>query len=78
MQEKNGFSQCGYTVEEKDTNPANNYHKLPDGCKMSNGIGICAFITLLLTLYSVFNVSKTRDTQKGPLLTGLMEGKQEC
>ena len=51
VQEKNGFSKCGYTVDEKDTNPANNYHKLPDGCKMSNGVGICAFITLLLTLW---------------------------
>lgn len=73
MQEKNGFSSCGYTVDEKDTNPAANYHMLPDGCKMSNGVGICAFITLLLTLYSLANVGKERDTQNDPMMTGLMD-----
>lgn len=70
VQEKNGFSQCGYAVDEVDSNPASNYHKLPDGCKMSNGIGICAFVTLLLTLYAVFNVSAERKPQSDPLLTG--------
>lgn len=73
VQEKNGFSSCGYTVDERDTNPAANYHMLPDGCKMSNGVGICAFITLLLTLYSLANVGKERDTQNDPMMTGLMD-----
>jgi hypothetical protein len=76
VQEKNGFNSCGYTVEEKDTNPAKNNHMLPDGCKMSNGIGICAFISLLLTLYAVFNVNAERKTQEGSLLTGLVDEKQ--
>lgn len=72
IQEKNWFLGCGYAVTEKDTNPAENYHKLQDGCKLSNGIGVCAFTTLLLTLYSLFNMSKNRGTDD-PFLMGKNE-----
>lgn len=75
IQEKNGFNSCGYSVEQQDNNPASNYHMLPDGCKLSNGIGICAFITLLLTLYSIFNVTAKRDVKHDPALSSLLGEK---
>lgn len=68
--EKNTFIGCNYAVTEKDVNPAENYHKLPDGCKLSNGIGIVSFLTMVLTLYSLYDIPKEKvGTDEAPLLT---------
>lgn len=58
VMEKNTFMGCSYSVTSQDVNPAANYHKLPDGCTMSNGIGITALVALVLTLYSLYDMPK--------------------
>ena len=44
---------CHYGVTRADWNPAQNYHKLPDACKLSNGIGLMIFITVLFAGYAL-------------------------
>mmetsp|Transcript_16728 Transcript_16728/g.27962 ORF Transcript_16728/g.27962 Transcript_16728/m.27962 type:complete len:272 (-) Transcript_16728:323-1138(-) len=42
--EKNTFLGCSYAVTTPDTNPSANYHLLPNGCKLSNGIGVVVLL----------------------------------
>jgi hypothetical protein len=44
---------CSYDVTSADWNPANNYHKLTNGCQLANGIGIMVFITALFAAYAL-------------------------
>ncbi len=44
---------CYYDVTEPDVNPAENYHLLPAGCRLGNGIGIMILITVILVLYTL-------------------------
>jgi cytochrome b-561 len=54
LTEKNGFLSCGYQVTSKDSNPADNYYELPEGCRLSNGIGMVVYATALLVVYSLW------------------------
>jgi hypothetical protein len=59
--EKQGFQGgCGYTVTEKDQNPSEHYDDIPDGCKLSNGLGIVVLLTLVFTL---IGISRDEDSQ---------------
>ena len=55
LTEKNFFLGCGYAVTSKDSNPAQNYTELPEGCRLSNGIGMVVYVTVILVLYSLWN-----------------------
>jgi len=59
---KNASFGCSYSVSHPDTNPAEHYNLIPDGCKLSNGLGIVIFIVLLLTLFAVLDVQR-RDNE---------------
>lgn len=46
------FGACGnYEVRGKDTNPAEYYDQISDGCKLANGAGILVVIGLILILF---------------------------
>lgn len=69
LAEKTAFQGgCGYKVTEKDTNPASHYNDIPDGCKMSQGVGLMIYITAFLTLYSIWEL---RPSSPSPELTPL-------
>lgn len=57
---------CGYKVTEKDSNPAEHYGDIPDGCQLSQGIGIMVYITAILALFSIweFRTSKPVNEDK--------------
>lgn len=42
-----------YATDGKDSNPAENYHNMSDGCKLANGVGLVVFWGLFLVLYSI-------------------------
>ena len=69
--EKNWFMGCSYTVDEKDTNPAEHYEDLPEGCRLSNGIGMMTLATLVVILYALWP-GRAKDNRKGPNEEGLM------
>lgn len=54
IMEKNTFLGCNYSVDEKDTNPAEHYKDIPEGCRLSNGIGIVTLVTLMFILYTIW------------------------
>lgn len=61
---------CTYHVTSGDWNPADNYHRLSAGCRLSNGIGIIVLITVLLCAYTLFGPGRsttgTGDTTSEP------------
>lgn len=42
-----------YVLEEKDSNPAEHYQKLADGCKVANGVAVLALATFISTVLAV-------------------------
>jgi hypothetical protein len=69
LAEKTAFQGgCGYKVTEKDTNPSEHYGDIPDGCKVSQGVGLMIYITAVLALFSIWEL---RPTRSSPELTPL-------
>jgi len=54
--EKNASLSCSYTVTYPDNNPAMHYNKIPNGCKLSNGLGVVLFLIGLLTTFAVAEI----------------------
>ncbi len=54
----NQLASCAYRVSSPDVNPASNYHLLPLGCRIGNGISVTVLIALLLTVLAVLDVPK--------------------
>jgi hypothetical protein len=53
---------CTYVVTAPDTNPASHYHRLPAGCKLSNGIGVVVLlVAVCVALGMMTNVHPSRD-----------------
>jgi len=50
---------CGYPVTSADTNPAENYHLLSNGCQLANAIGIVVFLASFLCYYALFRGNST-------------------
>lgn len=45
---------CYYVcADNADWNPTHNYHKLTDGCKLANGIGIVVLLSVFLCAYAI-------------------------
>jgi len=40
-------------MSKADYNPAINYHNIPGGCKIANGMGIAVLVSVLLTIAAV-------------------------
>ena len=40
-------------MSKADYNPATNYHNIPGGCKIANGMGIAVLVSVLLTIAAV-------------------------
>ena len=59
INEKSTFLSCSYPVTSGDWNPAENYHLLPDGCKLANGIGIMVFASVFLCAYALLGPGAT-------------------
>lgn len=53
LMEMNTFNNCEYEVRQPDNNPASNYDEISEGCRLSNGIGICLLVSTLLTLLAM-------------------------
>lgn len=49
------FINCGYEVNKPDYNPIANYHLLPAGCRLGNGIGVLALVLALLVTTALHN-----------------------
>ena len=47
-------SGCQYEVTSPDTNPAEHYHLLSNGCQLANSIGIVCMAAAVLCYYSIF------------------------
>ena len=45
-----------YTLKSPDDNPAEKYLYLPDGCKVSVGLGISALLTLLFVVFGAVSI----------------------
>ena len=56
---------CSYDVTSADWNPAENYHKLPDGCRLANGIGVMVLITMFFCSFALFGPSGNTHTHSG-------------
>lgn len=54
---------CYYDVSSPDINPAENYHLLPIGCRLGNGVGIMVLITVLLVLYTLIAQPIVEDNE---------------
>lgn len=54
---------CGYSVSSADWDPAANYHRLADGCKLANGLGVMILLTAFLCAYALFGPGN--DTKTG-------------
>lgn len=48
---------CYYDLTSADTNPAANYHLLPEGCRVGNGAGVCVLVAVLLFYAAVYDFS---------------------
>lgn len=46
---------CYYDLDDPDTNPAANYHKLPYGCRLGNGFGVMVLFVALFGLFALYN-----------------------
>mmetsp|Transcript_13162 Transcript_13162/g.39804 ORF Transcript_13162/g.39804 Transcript_13162/m.39804 type:complete len:320 (+) Transcript_13162:190-1149(+) len=51
-----------YVLHERDSNPAEHYHLLPDGCKVISGVALCAGMTCLVTLFAVLSLRVGTDS----------------
>jgi hypothetical protein len=45
-----------YILHDRDANPAEHYHLLPDGCKVISGVALCAGMTVLVTVFAVASI----------------------
>lgn len=52
---------CGYEVNHPDTNPAENYKDLTEGCRVANGAGIMILVTMILILYAMLGNNDAVD-----------------
>ena len=50
------LKNSSYTLTERDANPAEHYHLLPDGCKVISGVALCAGMTVLCTVFAVLSI----------------------
>lgn len=53
IQEKEGFVDCSYAVEEADLFPLSNYGKIPSACKLSHAMGLVVLAMGLLTSFAL-------------------------
>lgn len=62
IMELNAESACDYgiTTNEPDTNPAENYHKMPNGCVISNGAGVLVLVVLFCVVFTLQNYPKPK------------------
>lgn len=67
IMEKNTFTGCGYIVTEVDSNPASNYDLIPQGCRVSNWIGVTMLIVLFLTTFGLTFDNKTNKETNNDL-----------
>jgi cytochrome b-561 len=67
IMEKNTFTGCGYIVTEVDSNPASNYELIPQGCRVSNWIGVTMLIVLILTIFGLNFDSKSNTKMDNEL-----------
>ncbi len=71
--EKQGFQGgCRYVPDGKDTNPAEYYDDIPDGCKLSNGIGVVALLTLVCM---TFALNRDADRKEETAQSSLVENQ---
>jgi len=49
--QKNKTGGCSYRIYKVDNDPASHYHDIPNGCKLSMGIGILMTLALCLFFY---------------------------
>eukprot|EP01039_Chlorochromonas_danica_P005970 gene5970-6574_t len=53
---------CDVEVDSADLNPAANYHKLPEGCRVGNAAGIFVLVTAFLAVFALYDFrTKTDD-----------------
>ena len=59
--EKNYKEECSYSLNwyTRDYNPAQHYTKIPLGCRYSNGVGVCVFLTVLTASYALMDMRAT-------------------
>mmetsp|Transcript_1459 Transcript_1459/g.2466 ORF Transcript_1459/g.2466 Transcript_1459/m.2466 type:complete len:280 (+) Transcript_1459:80-919(+) len=59
--EKNYKLKCWYDLNwyTKDYNPAAHYKDIPLGCRYSNGVGVCVFLTIICASYAVMDMRAT-------------------
>lgn len=74
--EKNTFLGCSYPAHTVDGNPASNYHEIPPGCRLSNGIGMVVICVFLLVCFGMLNFDQLATEKVGgtssPLQNSLM------
>lgn len=59
-------SGCGYSVSSPDINPAENYHKLQEGCRVANGAGLTILTAILLAFYAlIFQDMVKKESENG-------------
>jgi len=51
-------------MSKADYNPATNYHNIPGGCKIANGMGIAVLVSVLLTIAAVIARNKVDNSMK--------------
>ena len=61
--QKNHSHGCDYPVTAVDTNPASHYSLIPNGCKLSLGLGILLLLNLVLVAFSVYEFPKNTSSQ---------------
>jgi hypothetical protein len=59
--QKNYSNKCWYALNwyTKDYNPAVHFGDIPAGCRYSNGLGVCVFLTLVCTSYALMDMRAT-------------------
>jgi hypothetical protein len=53
ISEKCTFLNCSYSVTSTDSHFGQNYHLLPAGCRLANGIGMMVLLTVLTMAYAL-------------------------
>ncbi|RYG58586.1 hypothetical protein EON64_21165 [archaeon] len=62
---------CDIAVDSADTNPAENYSKLKEGCRVGNAAGILVLLTALLAFFALYDFSpRTHNKAEGDYLLG--------
>jgi cytochrome b-561 len=51
---QNTYNNCGYQPSSADTNPAQRYHLMSEGCRLGNSIGVVVVFAVFLTYYTIF------------------------